>query len=93
MRDETFEWHDKKAARNWRSNGISFEMTREAFKDRFAVVWVDDHHDGNEERFALLGQVNDRLLFVSYTLRGERTRIISARRAAPHERRRYHNQG
>jgi uncharacterized protein len=92
MRDETFEWDDKKAARNWHSHGISFEMAREAFKDSFAVVRVDDHHDSNEERLALLGMVSNRLLFVSYTLRGERTHIISARRAEPHERRRYHNQ-
>jgi uncharacterized protein len=92
MRDESFEWDDKKAARNWRSHGIWFEMAREAFKDGFAVVRVDEYHNGNEERPGLLGLVNDRLLFVSYTLRGERTRIISARRAEPHERRRYHNQ-
>ena len=69
MRDDDFEWDDQKAARNWRSQGISFEMAREAFRDRFAVVRVDDRHPGNEERFALLGMVNDHLLFVSYTLR------------------------
>jgi len=31
-------------------------------------------------------------LFVYYTLRGERIRIISARKAEPHERRRYDNE-
>ena len=39
----------------------------------------------------MLGMVGNRLLFVSYTLRVNRTRIISARKAEPHERRRYHN--
>ena len=92
MHDESFEWDDRKAAANWRNHGISFEMAREAFKDSFAVVRVDPHHDGSEERLALLGMVNNRLLFVSNTLRGDRARIISARRAEPHERRRYHNQ-
>ena len=40
-------------------------------------------HDDPEERFALLGMVDDRLLFVSYALRGERIRIISAGKPPP----------
>jgi uncharacterized DUF497 family protein len=36
--------------------------------------------------------VEGRLLFVSCTVRGDRTRQISARNAEPHERRRYHNE-
>jgi hypothetical protein len=92
MRDDEFEWDEPKAARNWLDHGISFEMAREAFKDAFAVERVDNRHDDNEERVAMLGMVETRLLFVSYTLRGERIRIISARKAEPHERRRYHNE-
>ena len=92
MQDEAFEWDDDKAARNWRDHGITFEMARDAFRDPFAVEWVDDRHGDNEERFALLGMVEGRLLFVSYTLRGQRIRVISARKAEPNERRRYHNE-
>jgi uncharacterized DUF497 family protein len=40
----------------------------------------------------MLAMVEIRLLYVAYTLRGERIRIISARKAEPHERRRYHNE-
>jgi hypothetical protein len=36
--------------------------------------------------------VQARLLAVSFTLRGERVRIISARFAEPRERRRYHEE-
>lgn len=39
-----------------------------------------------------VGMVENRLLFVSYTLRGVRIRIISAKLAEPYERRRYHNE-
>ena len=92
MQDDDFEWLDAKAASNWRDHGISFEMAREAFKDAFAVERIDDRHGDNEQRLALLGMVENRLLYVSYTLRGERIRIISARKAEPHERRRYHNE-
>jgi uncharacterized DUF497 family protein len=92
MQDDDFEWDDIKAADNERDHGISFEMARAAFNDAFSIERVDRGHNDPEERFALLGMVEDRLLFVSYTLRGERIRIISARKAEPHERRRYHNE-
>ncbi len=92
MQDEEFEWDDGKAALNWRNHGVSFEMARDAFKDIFAVEWTDDRHGDAEERFVAVGMVEGRLLFVAYTLRGERIRIISAREAEPRERRRYHNE-
>lgn len=92
MHDDEFEWDDVKAATNARDHGISFEMARAAFRDPFSIERIDRRHNDPEERFALLGMVDDRLLFVSYTLRRERIRIISARKADPHERRRYHNE-
>jgi uncharacterized protein len=42
MRDETFEWDDVKAAENWRRHAVSFDMARDAFKDPFALEWIDD---------------------------------------------------
>lgn len=92
MHDDEFEWDDVKAATNARDHGISFAMARAAFRDPFSIERIDRRHNDPEERFALLGMVDDRLLFVSYTLRGERVRIISARKADPNERRRYHNE-
>jgi hypothetical protein len=44
----------------------------------------------DEERFNVIGLVDGRMLFVTYTLRGETIRIISARGAQAHEKRRYH---
>jgi uncharacterized DUF497 family protein len=44
----------------------------------------------SEDRHVIIGMVNNRLLFVSYTMRVETIRIISARGAEPHERRQYH---
>jgi uncharacterized protein len=90
MRDDQFEWDDAKAARNWRIHGVTFDMAREAFRDVFMVEWVDDGQDIAESRFVGLGVAERRLLCVAYTLRGERIRIISARKAEAHEQRRYH---
>jgi uncharacterized DUF497 family protein len=40
----------------------------------------------------ILGIVENRLLYVAYTMRGEKIRLISARGAEPHEHRRYHEE-
>jgi len=92
MEDEHFEWDDEKAARNRRDHAVTFEMAREAFRDPFAIEWQDLTQDPNEERYGLIGTVEGRLLFVAYTLRNETIRIITARRAEPYERRRYHDE-
>lgn len=92
MQGAEFEWDDDKAARNWRDHGIAFEAACQAFNDAFAVEWEDDRQTTAEQRFAMLAMVGERLLFVAYTLRGDRIRIISARRAEPLERRRYHDE-
>jgi len=87
MRNDHFEWDDAKAANNWRDHAVTFDMACVAFSDAFAVEIIDDRQDTTEERYVLLGMIENRLLFVSYTMRGERIRIISARRAEPFERR------
>jgi hypothetical protein len=92
MRDDDFEWDDAKAAQNLASHGVSFQAARLAFSDAFAVVREDRRQNYGEERFILLGMVQERLLAVSYSMRSERVRLISARFAEPQERRRYHEE-
>lgn len=92
MRDDDFEWDDRKAARNFASHGLSFEAASLAFDDAFAVVREDLREDYGEQRYILLGMVQGRLLHVAYTERGERVRIISARGAEPYEQRHYHEE-
>ena len=85
-----FEWHPAKAARNLWDHRVSFEAAKRAFDDPFAIDEIDDKEDYGEERSNILGMAEGRLLFVSYTERGSKIRLISARLAEPHERRRYH---
>ncbi len=92
MRDGTFEWDDAKAVANVERHGVTFEAARETFKDPFALDWLDGSEDYGEERFALIGMAEGRLLYVAYTMRGESIRMISARLAEPFERRRYHEE-
>jgi hypothetical protein len=92
MQDHKFEWDDDKAAQNELVHHVSFDIALEAFDDPFAVDWLDEREDYGEDRFSLLGMAQGRLIYVCYTMRGERTRIISARAAEAFERRWYHEQ-
>ena len=81
-----FEWHDAKAEANLRDHGVSFELAKTVFKDPFAVERLDDREDYAEERFVIIGMAEGQvLLFVAYTEREERIRLISARRVTQHE--------
>src|SRR5271156_3216503 len=91
MINDSFEWDDTKAATNYAKHRVTFEAACEAFNDPFALDWVDDGQDSGEQRFATLGMAEGRLVFVAYTMRGQRIRIISARLPEPFERRRYHD--
>ena len=78
MRDDRFEWDDAKARGNWRKHRVSFD-------DLNAVDRIDDTMDYGEDRYRVIGIVSGVLLSVAYTERGERIRIISARKADSRE--------
>jgi hypothetical protein len=81
-----FEWHKAKAEANFRRHGVSFDLAKTVFKDPFAIERLDDREEHGEERFVIIGAAEGRvLLFVAYTDREERIRIISARRATQNE--------
>ncbi len=92
MDDGAFQWDDVKAAKNYAKHGVTFAAARDVCKDPFAPDWVDDVHDEGKQRFATLGMVEGRSLFVAYAMRGDAIRIISARLPEPFERRRYHDE-
>jgi len=83
-----FDWRNTadKAARNLRDHGVSFDLATTVFDDPFAVERLDDREDYGEERFIIIGMAaGNILLFVVYTERKGRIRIISARRATKRE--------
>jgi uncharacterized DUF497 family protein len=83
-----FTWDPQKAESNLRKHRVSFEEAMTVFGDPLALVKVDAVHP---ERFVTIGlSERERLLFCVYAETGkDETRIISARRATPHERRNY----
>jgi uncharacterized protein len=90
MEHEDFEWDDDKAEANLRKHKISFLEASRVFEDAFALVEQDFTEDYGEHRFLAIGLVNGLLVTVAYTERGERIRIISARKANADEQRAYY---
>jgi len=92
-----FEWDPNKAASNLQKHGISFPLATRVFADPFAVSFPERVVDG-EQRWQIIGLVDGVLLLLAaYTVTDEtdgteRIRIISARRAERHERRRYEDE-
>jgi uncharacterized protein len=85
-----FEWDPKKAESNARKHGVTFDEAVTAFRDPLSLLLSDPDHSVGEERYLVLGMSNQRrLLVVAVAERPPRTRLISARRARPSERRRY----
>ena len=85
----TFEWDEEKADANVRQHGIYFDDAVHIFDDPDRIERLDEDESDYEERWQTMGMAR-KVLFVVYTERGDRTRIISARVAEPHERRIYH---
>lgn len=90
MQGEGFEWDAVKAQSNLAKHRVSFEAACLVFDDLFGLDRFDSGGQTAEVRYALTGMANGVLLTVIYTDRGERARIISARKATSHEQREYY---
>ena len=92
--DLRFQWDPEKAAANRRKHRVSFIEATTVFGDELSSTRLDRQHAAHEERYVTVGtSERGRLLVVVHTERGERIRIISARRATPGERRQYEEGG
>jgi uncharacterized DUF497 family protein len=83
-----FEWDREKATANWRKHGVTFEEALTALADPRAIEAPDLI---DPSRHITIGvSMFSRTLFVVHTesVHG-RTRLISARRASPAQRRMY----
>ena len=87
--DLIFEWDSEKAKLNKIKHGVGFKLATHVFEDEDRITRRDDEHSDYEERWQVIGKVKN-ILFVVYTERGEKTRIISAREASPREREWYY---
>jgi uncharacterized protein len=84
-----FEWDGAKEQANRKKHGLDFDTASKVFFDPY-VIELEDCDVEDELRFNAIGMVDGRMLVVTYTIRGSVIRIISARGAEPHEKRKYH---
>jgi hypothetical protein len=84
------EFDPAKAKANLHKHKVSFAHAEQALRDLFAVTIEDPDSEG-EQRFITLGMDSlGRVLVVVHTPRGNRIRLISARKASRGETEQYH---
>lgn len=75
-----FEWDTHNRGKNLITHGVTNEECEETFFDPDKKILEDEIHSENETRYILIGRTNTgRLLFIAFTLRKSRIRVISAR--------------
>ena len=86
--NEDVEWDPRKAAANLKERGVDFADAATVLHDEQAITIREDAE--GEERYVTVGMdaLANRLV-VEYTWRGDRPRLISARKAEPKEREQY----
>jgi uncharacterized DUF497 family protein len=85
-----FEWDKEKAKKNLKNHRVSFEEAMTVFYDPLSATFDDMDHSDDEERLITIGYSSrSRLLVVSHAERGKIIRIISARTATAHERKKH----
>jgi len=88
-----FEWDPVKAASNQKKHSVSFVEAASVFFDPLSITVADPEHSIDEQRFVITGlSYQRRALVVVHVDRGDRIRIISARRATPTEREKYESE-
>lgn len=87
-----FEWDSKKEQINISKHGIDFLSALTVFEDSDCELLYDEDHSINEERFIALGRARGtgELIMVIYTVRKDKYRIISARKATKREEEEYY---
>ena len=66
--------------KNWEKHGVSNAEGEEVFFNAPLVVRPDPGHSGDEARYYALGMTDERRpLFLSFTLRNDKIRVISSR--------------
>ena len=86
----SFEWDKGNQNKNWKKHKVTDKECEEAFADLYLKVAKDVFHSKQEPRFILIGKVGkERILYIVFTMRSEKIRVISARDLNKKERKLY----
>ncbi|MCA9920055.1 MAG: BrnT family toxin [Anaerolineales bacterium] len=85
-----FDWDDGNRTKNWIKHRVSTAECEEVFFNLPLLLANDAQHSQEEQRFYVLGHTNaERTLFISFTIRKNKIRVISARDMSRKERQIY----
>ncbi|MEI8143502.1 MAG: BrnT family toxin [Candidatus Berkelbacteria bacterium] len=86
-----FDWDAGNIEKNLIKHKITNSESEEVFFNPNLVL-PDDHHSTSEARYFLLGETETgRVIFIVFTIRGDKIRVISSRVASHKERKIYNN--
>jgi uncharacterized protein len=82
-----FDWDDNNREKNWEKHGVVAGECEEVFFNLPLLLQPDPSHSQKEPRYYVLGQtIAGRRLFIAFTIRGEKIRVISGRDMSKKER-------
>lgn len=86
-----FEWDLGNSGKNFEKHNVSDEECEEVFFDSQKKIFKDTPHSGDEARYILVaGTKVGRVLFVVFTIRNKKIRVISARDLKRKERKKFY---
>lgn len=84
-----FDWDKGNKDKNFKKHGISNEEAEEVFLNE-PITYEDLKHSKLEKRFNSLGETDaGKKIFISFTVRGNKIRLISIRLMSKKERQQY----
>ena len=84
------DWDEGNLSKNWDRHQVSSAECEEVFLNIPLSLADDVRHSSDEARYYALGRTHGgRLLFIAFTVRGTRIRVISARPMSGKERQIY----
>lgn len=85
-----FEWDKGNIDKSFKKHGITPNESEEVFLDKDILMFEDVKHSKQEERFGAIGKITKGdILFLAFTFRKNKIRVISARQTNKNERHQY----
>ena len=88
-----FDWDEGNRQKNWEKHQVDFRECEEVFFNQPLLISEDMKHSFQEKRYHVLGRCDtNRTLFLVFTVRNNKIRVISARDQSKKERMIYEQQ-
>ncbi|MBU0618947.1 BrnT family toxin [Patescibacteria group bacterium] len=85
-----FDWDKDNKYKNWEKHKVDFKECEEIFFNKPLKTLYDTKHSQKENRFIAFGKTNkNKKLYIVFTIRSNKIRIISARKQSQKERKYY----